>query len=83
MGVPLYLHGDFFKVGVDSAGLEKDHTVGGADMLGRHGRQHGDARAAKDNLPVLDLSGRGYSHHLTQGVRSSRQTYYLLSSPTA
>ena len=61
-------HGHLFQSRIDGAGLEKNHAVGRTDMLGRHGRQHGDAGAAKDDLTVPDLPGRRHRHHLPRSV---------------
>jgi hypothetical protein len=74
--------GHLFQLGIDGAGFEKNDAVGGADMLGRHGGQHGDARAAKHDIAVADLPGRGHGHHLSAGiVRFSGHGSFFFPSP--
>ena len=56
--------------GINGAGFEEDGAVGRADVLGGHGRQHGDAGAAEDDVAVVDLPGGGRHHQLREVIIS-------------
>jgi hypothetical protein len=49
-------HGNLLELRIDGPGLEKNDALGGVDVLGRHGGEHGNAGSAKDDVAVVYLA---------------------------